>query len=40
MNDTIEQIYLELSAEMFRDFPGLKPKGKNSLNYWIENGRT
>jgi hypothetical protein len=35
MNDSKEQIYLEIATEMFRDFPELKPKGKNSLNYWI-----
>jgi len=35
MNDTIEQIYLELNKEILEQFPELKPKGKGSLNYWI-----
>ena len=35
MNIDMNQIYLEINTELFRDYPYLKPQGKASLNYWI-----
>ena len=34
-----EEIYMELNTEIHKRFPWLKPKGKNSINYWCNKAR-